>query len=161
MMSEDHPSICNICGAALTNFERGLNCTPTDAEGKPGIPFARYEAWCPSCEIYLTADFEGKKSDGWFACKIDSESIGSMVSAEEFEEMENKITSHKGIFHELMNEDWVKFKKIKKSSDVLLHRINEDGEKDGFILKRGDFFVGSFIPIFMYDQDFGENDENY
>lgn len=140
--------VCSICQTGLKKINHVMSASVNHADGTPGSPRGIIEGWCPQCEIYLYQSYNGKESSEWSPPSVSPEDLAGEASIDDIKEMETAVTNYIGLMDDDVKKNWMKFKKIKKAGDHV-YKINYEGVFDGFVLKRGDLFIGKFssFPI--------------
>lgn len=147
--------ICNICHSELINKKLLVRARMKKVDGKPVADRLKYEAWCPSCEIYLRKTVRGRYESDWKSSHIAINELKEKVSKEEILQLKLKIEQTPDLENfSRRKENWVTFISMKKEDDSLYHYIQEDTSCiiKGYVIKRGTFLIGFFVSEIIHKE---------
>lgn len=140
--------ICNICQSELINKKLLVRARMKKVDGKPVADRVKYEAWCPSCEVYLRKTVQGRSESDWKSSHISIDELKEKVSENEILQLKLEIKQIPDLESlSRRKENWVTFISMKKDDDDLYHYIQEgtSSKIKGYVIKRGTFLIGSFV----------------
>jgi hypothetical protein len=136
---------CTICQSELINEKVYFRAKSFDEKPKGDIVI--YEAWCPSCQIYLTRKSEGKKSGIWKSSIVDQKHIGNALKNDVVDNLKNVIEnldSNNDSFF-LIKQLWHRFISMKKDDDEI--RTYQDQTGKGLVIMRDGHRIGNFPDL--------------
>lgn len=134
---------CTICQSELINQKVYFRAKSAEPKGDLVI----YEAWCPSCQIYLTRKSEGKKRGIWKSSIVDQKYIGNALENDVVENLRNVIEtldSNNDSFF-LIKQLWDRFISMKKDGDEIHSYQDQIGK--GLVIMRDGHRIGNFPDL--------------
>lgn len=133
---------CQICNSELTNIKLVFRATMKSAPRNR----SRYQAWCPSCSIYLT-----KTYNEWITSPITSDQLEEEISESDLNTIQDQIIiqdQEDPVFNKLTK--WKTFYSMKQTEDKIFKytRKIESGNITGLVIKRDEFLIGFFVYDF-------------